>query len=59
MFIAMDPPDHDEQRKAVSPIVAPANLASMEDLIRERTRSVLDGLPRNETFDWVDRVRSR
>ena len=56
MFIAMDPPDHDEQRKAVSPIVAPANLASMEDLIRERTRSVLDGLPRNETCDWVDRV---
>src|ERR1700676_2297634 len=26
MFIAMDPPKHDEQRKAVSPIVAPANL---------------------------------
>src|SRR4051812_25012794 len=27
MFIAMDPPKHDHQRKAVSPIVAPANLA--------------------------------
>jgi hypothetical protein len=37
MFIAMDPPKHDDQRKAVSPIVAPANLASMEALIRERT----------------------
>ncbi len=56
MFIAMDPPKHDEQRKAVSPIVAPGNLANMESLIRERTRKVLDGLPRNETFDWVDRV---
>jgi cytochrome P450 len=56
MFIAMDPPRHDEQRKAVSPIVAPANLANMEAVIRERTRHVLDGLPRNETFDWVDRV---
>ena len=56
MFIAMDPPLHDEQRKAISPIVAPANLANMEDLIRERTRKVLDELPRNETFDWVDRV---
>ena len=56
MFIAMDPPRHDEQRKAVSPAVAPSNLAQMEALIRERTRTVLDGLPRNETFDWVDRV---
>ena len=56
MFIAMDPPKHDDQRKAVSPIVAPGNLANMEALIRERTCKVLDELPRNETFDWVDRV---
>ena len=56
MFIAMDPPKHDEQRKTVSPIVAPANLASMETTIRERTQRVLDGLPRNETFNWVERV---
>jgi cytochrome P450 len=56
MFIAMDPPQHDEQRKAVSPIVAPANLANMATLIRERTVKVLDSLPRNETFDWVDKV---
>jgi cytochrome P450 len=55
-FIAMDPPRHDEQRKAVSPIVAPANLQNMEPLIRERTARVLDGLPRGETFDWVQRV---
>src|SRR4030095_11473899 len=33
MFIAMDPPVHDEQRKAVAPIVAPPNLATMEGLI--------------------------
>ena len=56
MFIAMDPPRHDDQRKAVSPIVAPGNLANMEGTIRERTRQVLDKLPRNETFDWVERV---
>ncbi len=56
MFIAMDPPQHDEPRKAVSPIVAPANLANMEALIRERTRTVLDALPRNQTFNWVDKV---
>jgi len=56
MFIAMDPPKHDEQRRAVSPIVAPANLNNWRDLIRERTGKVLDSLPRNETFDWVDKV---
>ncbi len=55
-FITMDPPQHDEHRKAVSPIVAPANLASMESLIRERTCKVLDSLPRNQTFDWVSQV---
>ncbi len=56
MFIAMDPPKHDEQRKAVNPIVAPANLNNWQDLIRERTGKVLDSLPRNETFNWVDQV---
>ncbi|HEY6511099.1 MAG TPA: cytochrome P450 [Burkholderiaceae bacterium] len=56
MFIAMDPPRHDDQRKAVTPIVAPPNLAKMEGLIRERTCKVLDSLPRNETFSWVDKV---
>jgi len=56
MFIAMDPPKHDEQRKAVSPIVAPANLNNWRELIRRRTGQVLDSLPRNETFDWVDKV---
>ena len=56
MFIAMDPPKHDEQRRAVSPIVAPHNLASMESTIRERTAKVLDALPRHQEFDWVKRV---
>jgi cytochrome P450 len=56
MFIAQDPPRHDVQRKTVSPIVAPGNLAAMEETIRTRTCRVLDGLPRNETFDWVDEV---
>jgi cytochrome P450 len=56
MFIAMDPPKHDEQRMAVSPSVAPDNLAKMEAAIYERTRKVLDGLPIGETFNWVDRV---
>ena len=55
-FIRMDPPRHTAQRRTVAPIVAPSNLANMAGTIRERTVAVLDGLPRNETFDWVDRV---
>ena len=55
-FIRMDPPRHTAQRRTVAPIVAPTNLANMEGIIRQRTQAVLDGLPRNETFDWVDRV---
>jgi cytochrome P450 len=55
-FIRMDPPEHDEQRKEAGPTVNPMNLAKMEGLIRERTCEVLDGLPRNEPFNWVDRV---
>ena len=55
-FISSDPPYHDEQRKVVSPVVAPMNLQRMSGQIRERTERVLDGLPRNETFDWVERV---
>ena len=55
-FISMDPPKHDEQRKIASPIVAPGNLAKLSATIRERTVSVLDALPRGDTFDWVARV---
>ncbi|MFT3811562.1 MAG: cytochrome P450 [Micropepsaceae bacterium] len=56
MFIAMDPPKHDQQRKVVSPIVAPDNLAKLEGTIRSRVKQIFDTLPRNETFDWVDKV---
>jgi cytochrome P450 len=56
MFIAMDPPRHDAQRKTVSPIVSPASLAELEPLIRARAGKILDELPLGENFDWVDRV---
>ena len=55
-FIAMDPPKHDVQRKTVSPIVSPANLVTLEPIIRERAARILDALPVEETFDWVDKV---
>ena len=55
-FIQMDPPKHDAQRKAVTSVVAPANLAILEPIIRGRAAVILDDLPIGETFDWVDKV---
>jgi cytochrome P450 len=56
MFIAMDPPKHDLQRRAAQPVVAPRNLAEMEGLIRSRVVEILEGLPVGDSFDWVERV---
>ena len=55
-FISMDPPRHDEQRRTVSPVVAPQNLQRMGPVIRERAGLILDALPIGEEFDWVDLV---
>jgi cytochrome P450 len=56
MFIAMDPPRHDEQRKTVTPMVSPTNLKYLEPLIRERAAKILDTLPVGTEFDWADKV---
>lgn len=55
-FLQMDPPKHDVQRAAVQGVVAPANLAKLEPIIRRRAGKILDELPIGETFDWVERV---
>lgn len=56
MFIQEDPPKHDDQRKVVTPLFIPRNLAELEPLIRERIGGILDELPRNEEFNWVTHV---
>ncbi|KTE78457.1 cytochrome P450 [Sphingopyxis sp. A083] len=56
MFIAMDQPKHDAQRKAVTPAVAPSNLLLLEPVIRERAGEILDSLPVGEEIDWVKSV---
>jgi len=56
MFIAMDPPKHDQQRKVIQPIVSSDNLTNFAPLIRSRAAKILDELPIGEPFDWVDRV---
>ncbi len=56
MFIAMDPPQHDVQRKTIQPAVGPEALVGYETLIRSRTIDVLDRLPTGRPFDWVQAV---
>ena len=55
-FIAKDPPEHGKYRKAVQPIVSAESLNKLRVLIQQRTAKVLDSLPVNEDFDWVERV---
>jgi cytochrome P450 len=56
MFIAMDRPQHTDQRRVVAPAFTPAEMTRMADDIRLRTGECLDSLPRGEAFDWVDTV---
>ena len=55
-FIAMDQPRHAEQRKTVAPMFTPQHLDELAVLIRQRSVKVLESLPRNETFNWVEKV---
>jgi len=55
-FIAMDQPKHAAQRKTVSPMFTPGHLDELAVLIRQRSAKVLDSLPRNETFNFVEKV---
>lgn len=52
----MDEPEHGAHRKVLHPTFAPANLAKMSELVRERAGRILDDLPIGEEFDWVERV---
>src|SRR5581483_3404925 len=55
-FISMDEPRHSPQRRTVAPMFTPTHLDQLAINIRKRSQSVLDNLPRNETFDWVDKI---
>ena len=55
-FIAMDAPQHTEQRKVVAPAFAPTEMSQREIEIKTRTKELFDALPAGETFDWVERV---
>src|ERR1700760_4446738 len=55
-FIAMDQPRHSAQRKTVAPMFTPTNLDALAVNIRKRSAECLDNLPRNEIFNFVERV---
>jgi cytochrome P450 len=55
-FIGLDPPQHDAERKVVTPMFSSAGIQAMAPLIRERAAKILDELPVGETFDFVDKV---
>lgn len=56
MLISEDPPKHDDQRRVLAPMFTASSLGKLEPVIRERASQILDGLPRNEEFDWVRHV---
>jgi cytochrome P450 len=56
MFIAQDEPRHQAQRKTVASTMSPDSLVHLAHLIRERAAGLLDAVPLNETFDWVDTI---
>jgi len=56
MFIAMDPPKHDAQRKVVQSNRCSRQSRPSRATIRERAGWILDSLPIGQTINWVDRV---
>ena len=56
MFIAMDPPQHTAQRRTVAPAFGPAEVERMRAETVARTAAVLDSLPLNTPFDWVEKL---
>jgi cytochrome P450 len=56
MFIAMDPPRHTRFRRPVEAVITSEFVDMIERRLRVGAATLLDGLPRNETFDWVERV---
>ena len=55
-FIAADPPVHTAQRKVIQPAFNPSQMKMRDEQVRAFCKNLLDGIPMDETFDWVDRV---
>lgn len=55
-FATADPPVHTAERKAVALALAPRRLTRLESEIRGEIQDILDGLPLEQEFNWVERV---
>ena len=55
-FIAADEPRHSLWRKPLMPAFGPARLVELHEKIRLQIVEIIDALPRNETFNWVEHV---
>ena len=56
MFIGRDRPIHTAQRRTVAPAFTPSEMVRLKGDIARRSAEVLDQLPWNTPFDWVERV---
>ena len=56
MFIGRDRPIHTAQRRTVAPAFTPSEMVRLSEDIRRRSADILDDLPWNTGFDWVERV---
>jgi linalool 8-monooxygenase len=52
-MISLDPPEHNQYRRMVSPGFAPRRVRQLEDRIRERVVAILDHLKDANTCDFV------
>jgi linalool 8-monooxygenase len=52
-MISMDPPEHNQYRRMVSPGFAPRRVQALEDRIRDRVSGILDRLTGADTCDFV------
>jgi linalool 8-monooxygenase len=52
-MISLDPPEHNQYRRMVSPGFAPRRVRQLEERIRERVIAILDNLEDADTCDFV------
>jgi cytochrome P450 len=55
-LLYFDPPEHGRYRKLVQPAFAPSRIRALEQPIRDRARSLLDGIAAGEPVDVVEEL---
>jgi cytochrome P450 len=55
-FATSDPPVHTRERNAVAPGLSARRVAAFEEDTRRQVATLLDDLPQDASFNWVERV---